>query len=684
MVTQRLAPAREAFARQDWKRAYAALSVADETHAQIGVEDLERLALSASMLGKDKASAGLSGARRTCHPSAPVIVAGLLVMCLSATATAQSTVTGAIAGTVTEPGRAATERVDVLASNIDTTWEASATTDSQGRFRIIGLQPGRYTVAVNVPSFKSLAVPNVVVEVGRVTTVDISLESPDAGAAPAVRLSRINTTAPDFSITLTETSFDDLPNNGRRWSNFAILAPATTVDGLAGGVSFLGISSLLNNNSIDGGDNNQSFLSKERGGARIGYGIGLGSIREVRIIVSNSPAEYGRAAGGVLNAVTKSGTNTFRGSGFFYDRDNRWGARNPRGFRSVIIDGAADFVPLKPVDTRYQFGGAGGGPLVENRLFFFASYDQQRRNFPAISTTSSPVFFDTVDRGTTGGGLKAPSRALSDAQIDSTLAFLNSLTGEVARRGDQTILTPRVDWRMTSRDTLSATYNRVRWRSPAGVDTAPTSSRGRSSFGDDFVDVDWITLGLLSRIGPRLVNELRGQVGRDHEFAISQTPAPGEPLSGPHGKPPAISIAGGIDFGKPADLDARALPDEKRWQYADTVTWSLRDHVIKAGFEVNRVTTRRDILPSEEGRYLYTTLNDFIIDYANFTADGALRAAGRSCSNSARIAGQCYSGNYSQWFGRSAFTFTTQRLRSLCSGRVPAVVSCDVESRPAV
>ena len=235
MVTQRLAPAREAFARQDWKRAYAALSVADETHAQIGVEDLERLALSASMLGKDKASAGVSGARRTCHPSAPVIVAGLLVMCLSATATAQSTVTGAIAGTVTEPGRAATERVDVLASNIDTTWEASATTDSQGRFRIIGLQPGRYTVAVNVPSFKSLAVTNVVVEVGRVTTVDISLESPDAGAAPAAQLVPDQHHGPDFSINLTETSFDDLPNNGRRWSNFAILAPATTVDGLAGG-----------------------------------------------------------------------------------------------------------------------------------------------------------------------------------------------------------------------------------------------------------------------------------------------------------------------------------------------------------------------------------------------------------------------------------------------------------------
>ena len=201
-------------------------------------------------------------------------------------------------------------------------------------------------------------------------------------------------------------------------------------------------------------------------------------------------------------------------------------------------------VALKPVDTRYQFGAAGGGPLLENRLFFFASYDQQRRNFPAISTTNDPAFFDTVDRGTAGAGLKAPSRALSDAQIDSTLAFLTSLTGEVPRRADQTIYTPKVDWHMTSRHSLSATYNRLRWNSPAGIETAPTTNRGRASFGDDFVNVDWITVGVVSRISSRLVNELRSQFGRDHEFQFSQTPAPGEPLTGPHGKPPAVTVGG--------------------------------------------------------------------------------------------------------------------------------------------
>ena len=243
-------------------------------------------------------------------------------------------------------------------------------------------------------------------------------------------------------------------------------------------------------------------------------------------------------------------------------------------------------VALKPVDTRYQFGGAVGGPLLENRLFFFASHDQQRRNFPAISTTSDPAFFDTVDRGTAGAGLKAPSRALSDAQIDSTLAFLTSLTGEVPRRGDQTIYTPKVDWHMTSRHTLSATYNRLRWNSPAGIETAPTINRGRASFGDDFVNIDWITVGLVSRISSRLVNELRSQFGRDHEFQFSQTPAPGEPLTGPQGKPPETTCCRRDQLRQtqrlsmPERIRMRSdgsLPIPSRWRFG--ITSSRQDSI---------------------------------------------------------------------------------------------------------
>ena len=136
-------------------------------------------------------------------------------------------------------------------------------------------------------------------------------------------------------------------------------------------------------------------------------------------------------------------------------------------------------------------------------------------------------------RSRTAEKAKGPNRLLTDAQIDSAVAFLTSLTGEVARRGDQTIYTPKIDWHITNKHTLTGTYNRMRWNSPAGIQTNPTVSSGRQSFGDDFVNVDSLNLRLASAITPRLLNEAHFQYGRDNEFEFSQTPAPGEPATGP-------------------------------------------------------------------------------------------------------------------------------------------------------
>ena len=121
------------------------------------------------------------------------------------------------------------QAVDVMARNVATNRGASATTDDEGRFRIVGLQSGHYTVEVTDPGLTSLAVANVVVEVGRATTVEVSLDSGTVDAP--THMPGIDATRQDFSVSLNQTSFNNLPNNGRRWSNFAILAPATAPDG---------------------------------------------------------------------------------------------------------------------------------------------------------------------------------------------------------------------------------------------------------------------------------------------------------------------------------------------------------------------------------------------------------------------------------------------------------------------
>ena len=128
-----------------------------------------------------------------------------------------------------------------------------------------------------------------------------------------------------------------------------------------------------------------------------GYSISQGAIREFQVNASNFAAEYGRSAGGVINAVTKSGTNDFHGSAFLYDRNNKWGAQ-PEQFHNPVSERSLHKEALKPEDVRYQFGGTIDGPIVKDNLFFFFSYDEQRRNFPGIAVFSTPGYLNTVNR----------------------------------------------------------------------------------------------------------------------------------------------------------------------------------------------------------------------------------------------------------------------------------------------
>src|SRR5262249_35057921 len=119
--------------------------------------------------------------------------------------------------------------------------------------------------------------------------------------------------------------------------------------------------------------------------------------QEFQVNTSSYSAEYGRSAGGVVNAVTKSGTNEFHGSGFYYQRNNKWGARNPRSFKTELINGVFTPTAFKPKDVRHQFGGTIGGPIVKDKAFFFFSYDQQKRNFPGVATFSQLDYLNRVD-----------------------------------------------------------------------------------------------------------------------------------------------------------------------------------------------------------------------------------------------------------------------------------------------
>ncbi|MEA2176703.1 MAG: hypothetical protein QOD00_4295, partial [Blastocatellia bacterium] len=584
-------------------------------------------------------------------------LAALLLIAIGALAVmAQSTVTGAIGGVIMNPNKEVVPGAAISVRNVETNNEETATSDGEGRFRVVNLQPGTYTVTVNSQGFSPFNQEKVVVEVGRVTSLDVPLSV--TGVSGTVQVTSdapvINTTQQDFSTNVNQVSINELPVNGRRWSNFAILTPGTVPDGTFGLISFRGISGLMNNNTVDGGDNNQAFFSEERGRTRVGYSISQAAIREFQVNTSNYSAEYGRSAGGVNNAVTKSGTNEFHGQGFYYQRNNKWGARNPLSFQSILVNGVVQRVALKPEDVRHQFGGIIGGPIVKDKLFFIFSYDEQRRNFPGVSIFTTPGYLSTVNPTL----LTAAVRGLTTDQINSTLSFINSLTGVVPRRGNQRLFLPKIDWNINSNNTFTATYNRLRWASPAGVQTAATVTRDRAGFGDDFVRIDTLNLRLSSTLSSTLVNEGRFQWSHELDSQIANPPLPGEPTTA-NGNSPQVALTNGLTFGKATSLDRKALPDERRFQFADTVTLSAGNHTVKWGGDINRVRDIDDNLFTGAGSYTYGNINDFIVDYVNFTTSGALRAANKQCATSTRLAGKCYTSNFAQGFGPPRFQLST-------------------------
>ena len=345
---------------------------------------------------------------------------------------------------------------------------------------------------------------NVIVEVGRTTTLDIGLGV--AGQTETVQVTAetpiINTEQSDFSTNINQTTIANLPTNTRRWSTFALMTPGAAPDGNFGLVSFRGISGLLNSNTVDGGDNTQAFFAEERGRTRLAYSVSADAVREFQVTTSNYSAEYGRAAGGVVNAVTKSGSNELHGSGLLLHPRQQVGREQP------VPD--AD----RPRERRQhrRAAQAEGSPAAvrrhgrrpdrrRTRLFFFFSYDQQARNFPGVAAPSNPAAFFapfTPAELTTFDG-----RGITAAQGNAGLAFLQGLTGVVDRTGDQTLFLPKIDWRMNNNHSLAVTYNRLRWDSPAGVQTAAVVNRGVESWGNDGVHDDWTTARLNSVSGRR-------------------------------------------------------------------------------------------------------------------------------------------------------------------------------------
>jgi hypothetical protein len=591
----------------------------------------------------------------------------VLLSCLFLTTLAfsQSTTDGAIAGTIFDPHGAVLPGATVVVHNNGTNAEQTATTDSSGYYRVTKLQPASYTVSVTAPGFSSFRAEQVIVEIGRVT--ELSPKLTVSGTSEQVQVSAeaptVNTTSNDFAPTINSVAIENLPINGGRWSDFALLTPGVNNDLNGFGLlSFRGISTLLNNTTIDGADNNQAFFSEERGRTRAGYSTAKVAVQEFQVNTSNYSAEYGRAAGGVINTVTKSGTNDIHGEAYFYYRDNAWGSTNP--FTTLAVQtspGVYTLEPYKPPDIRRISGIGVGGAIIKDKLFWYFAYDWYYRNFPGTAVTSGPsVFFATPTTATIATLAARLGVTPAQAQTDyaNGLNGLTSMLGGVPRTGEQYIWFPKIDWNINEKNHASFSVNRMRWASPAGIQTQSSNTFGIASFGNDYVKDTWGIAKLDTFITTTLSNEFRFQYGRDFEYENNQPPTPYEQNNlvtpsgyvNPLGLPPQVVITNGFTFGVPSFLERPRYPSEYRQQYADTVTWLKGKHTFKFGADISHVTDDTANLRFQYGAYSYSSLLNYFSDF--YKPDSCV---------SRGINVPCYS-NYQQAFGPLGLKFATNDL----------------------
>lgn len=426
----------------------------------------------------------------------------ILLISLASAAIAQSQAsTGNIEGRVIDPKEAAVPGASIAAINQDTGLEKSATTDDLGNFRVILLPPGSYTIRVSAPGFTSTEAKDVIVTVGSKTPLDIALTV--GGATATVTITEENpvveTTRTSVATTINQRSIDNLPINGRNFQDFATLSPGVIRDPRGGDLSVGGQRGTFNSLQVDGVDNNNTFFGQAlgRGGVRPPYQFSEESVQEFQVNQNGFSAEFGRAAGGLINVVTKSGTNDFHGGVFEYLRDESLNSNDPGNKANQSRRG----LPNKRSPLRInQFGGRIGGPIVKNRAFFFFTYDGQRADVPQLLDVNLAT-------------VPASVRTFLQPKI---------LPYQVGRIQD--VFLGKADIKLNDSNQLSLRYNHQGFTGTNNENNGPLSAEEHS--GDSIVKSDTFSGSLTSTLRADLVNEFRFQFARDKEPGQANTSDP--------------------------------------------------------------------------------------------------------------------------------------------------------------
>ena len=511
----------------------------------------------------------------------------VLLIQLNAVVFAQSqATTGSIEGSVVDSNGALVPDARVTAINVQTGLTREVTSNTEGLYRLLLLPVGDYDLTIQKQGFAIVKHQAIKVQVGQKVPLDIQLGA--AGAAEIINISSeapiVETTRTQVSSIVNDKAVSNLPVNGRNFIDFVLLTPGVTRDVRTGDISFGGQRGTLNSLQIDGADNNNTFFGQSlgrTGSGRAPYQFSQDAVQEFQVNSNGYSAEFGRAAGAVINVVTKSGTNDFHGSLFEFYRDKSLNA-------NTFFNNAAN--RPRPALHVNQFGGNIGGPIIKNKLFFFFDYDGQRRNDPV----------DVVLLGTR----VLPTDPNFAAQ-QAALAEIAPRAGGYPRTLNQNVYLAKVDWQLTNNNRLSGRYNHQGFTGGSLENSAapgtPSTNSAAEHTGNSNVKTDTVTVSFSTIITPRLLNEARFNYARDRE-----------PGSANSDDPEVVILQGGatvINLGR-----NNFSPREttlKRYQYIDNVSYAVGKHSMKFGADVNIERILNFFPGLFGGQFTFNSLADF-------------------------------------------------------------------------
>jgi hypothetical protein len=528
-----------------------------------------------------------------------VLVVLVFSLCLATTGWGQSQITtGTVQGDVSDEKGGSVAGANVEIKNLDTNLTRTDTTSADGHFAFLLLPPGRYTVTVSKEGFATIVQENLTVTVGQTVTLPITLKiSATSERIVVTATPTIEVTKTESSSTINDLTVSSTPVLGRKFEDLLTLTPGVSiVQGPDGDeINFNGQRGVFNNISLDGGDYNNGFFGEQLGGQRAAIDITLDAVKEFQVVASGASAEFGRTAGGIVNVITKSGTNEVHGSAFHFQR------------LEALSSDTSDGKPLKDFH-REQFGGTIGGPIVKNKMFFFGAFEQilenlNRDNLSAPLGTcpvSNPVFNSNIT--------DAQIEASAECQRQVLLNFFQSSVGQsegdpVKHKIRNSAFLGRFDWDVTPQNRFSLSYNFDYSKNTNQTFDVPTYGNSANGIeGPSKINV--VNINHFTTISPTKLNEAHFTYQRElrpRSAVPSNVPAD-----------TAMGFATTFRFGAPFFLEPNI--DELIWRTHLRDSFSLLHgkHNFKFGGEWLHTVNDQVFRGFFTGRYIFDSVSGFL------------------------------------------------------------------------